>query len=317
MMQQWNKCGNKANQYRKILGKRMREHKDWIAAETLEKVAERKQRKAKINNSKTSGAKTEAHRLYTEANKEVKRSVKRDKKDFVERLAGQAEEAAGQRNLKELYDITRKLASTCRKDEQQVMDKTGQVTNQADQLNRWKEYFEVLLNQPSPDEPPEIPPAETPLRITTDRPSKQEIRKAILQLKNGKAPGSSEGIPPESIKVDIETSVDCLYRLFGKIWVQEEILEDWRHGHLFKLPKKGNLKDYKNWRGITLLSIPGKVFNRILLERMKTEVNRLLWEEQAGCGKERSCTDHIAILRVITEQSLEWNSPLYITFIDF
>ena len=50
---------------------------------------------------------------------------------------------------------------------------------------------------------------------------------------------------------------------------------------------------------------------------MKTEVDRLLREEQAGFRKERSCTDHIATLRVIIEQSLEWNSPLYITFLDF
>ena len=115
--------------------KRTSQHKDWISAETLGKAAERKQRKATVNNSKTRAAKTEAHRLYTEANKEVKRSVKRDKKDFVERLASQAEDASGHRNLKELYDITRKLAGTCRKDEQHVMDKTGQVlTNQADQL---------------------------------------------------------------------------------------------------------------------------------------------------------------------------------------
>ena len=71
-----------------------------------------------------------------ELNKVVKRSVKRDKKDFVERLAGQAEEAEEKRNLKELYDITRKLVGTRRKDEQQVTHKTGQLlTNQADQLN--------------------------------------------------------------------------------------------------------------------------------------------------------------------------------------
>ena len=84
--------------------------------------------------------------------------------------------------------------------------KTGQVlTNQADQLNRWKEYFEELLNRPSPVELPDIPPVETPLRINTDRPSIQEIRKAILQLKKGKAPGS-DGIPPEAIKADTETT---------------------------------------------------------------------------------------------------------------
>ena len=187
---------------------------------------------------------------------------------------------------------------------------------QADQLNRWKEYFEELVNRPSTDEPPDKPLTETPLRINTDSPSEQEIRRAILQLKNGKAPGP-DGIPPEAIKADTEISVDYLHWLFGKIWVEEEIPEDWRHGHLFKLPKKGNLKDNKNWRDITLLSIPGKVFNMILLVRMKTEVDRLLQEEQAGFQNDRSGTDHIATLRVINEQSLEWNSPLYITFIDF
>ena len=66
-----------------------------------------------------------------------------------------------------------------------------------------------------------------------------------------------------------------------------------------------------------LLLIPGKVFNRILMERMKTEVDRLLREEQAGFRKERSCTDHIATLRLIVGQSLEWNYLLYITFVDF
>ena len=161
----------------KILGKRTRQHKDWISAETLGKVAERKQRKATVKNSLTREDKTEAHRLYTDANKEVKH----DKKDFVERLAGQTEEAAGQRNLKELYDITGKLAGTRRKDEY-VMDKTGHVlTNQSNQLNRWKEYFEELLSRPSPDEPQDIPPTETPLRVNTDRPSKQEIRKALQE----------------------------------------------------------------------------------------------------------------------------------------
>ena len=50
---------------------------------------------------------------------------------------------------------------------------------------------------------------------------------------------------------------------------------------------------------------------------MKTEADRLLRDEQAVFRKEGSCTNHIAKLRVIIEQSLEWNSLLYITFVDF
>ena len=66
-----------------------------------------------------------------------------------------------------------------------------------------------------------------------------------------------------------------------------------------------------------MLSIPGKVFCRILLERMKYSVDEALRENQAGFRKGRSCTDHIATLRIILEQSEEWNSPLIMNFVDY
>ena len=65
------------------------------------------------------------------------------------------------------------------------------------------------------------------------------------------------------------------------------------------------------------MSIPGKVFNRIILERIKDSVDGKLREEQAGFRKNRSTTDQIATLRIIVEQSLEWNSSLIVNFIDY
>ena len=50
---------------------------------------------------------------------------------------------------------------------------------------------------------------------------------------------------------------------------------------------------------------------------MKLALDSLLRDEQASFHCERSCTDQIATLRIITEQSLEWNSGLYLAFIDF
>ena len=66
-----------------------------------------------------------------------------------------------------------------------------------------------------------------------------------------------------------------------------------------------------------LLSTPGKVLNRILLERMRASVDQHLRDHQAGFRKDRSCPDQVATLRIILEQSLEWKSSLYINFIDF
>ena len=43
----------------------------------------------------------------------------------------------------------------------------------------------------------------------------------------------------------------------------------------------------------------------------------LLKDMHAGFRKERSCTDQIVTLIIILEQSAEWNTPLYIKFVDF
>ena len=83
------------------------------------------------------------------------------------------------------------------------------------------------------------------------------------------------------------------------------------------MPKKGDLSNCANYRGITLLSVPGKVFSRILLNRIKDAVDPKLRDQQAGFRKDRSCTDQIATLRIILEQSQEWNSSLYINFLDY
>jgi hypothetical protein len=86
---------------------------------------------------------------------------------------------------------------------------------------------------------------------------------------------------------------------------------------IIKQPKKEDLSNCKNYRGITLLSVPGKVFNRILLEKMRDAVDVRLRDHQAGSRQDRSCTDQIATLRIIVEQSREWNSSLYVNFVDF
>ena len=42
-----------------------------------------------------------------------------------------------------------------------------------------------------------------------------------------------------------------------------------------------------------------------------------LRDQQAGFRKDRSCTDQLSTLRIILEQSAEWNSSIYISFIDY
>ena len=59
-----------------------------------------------------------------------------------------------------------------------------------------------------------------------------------------------------------------------------------------KADKKGDLSLCGNWRGIMLLSIPSKVFTRVILNRMKVAVDEALRDEQVGFRKDRSCINH-------------------------
>ena len=176
------------------------------------------------------------------------------------------------------------------------------------------ERVKETLNRHAPPAPPDIPPPSELLDVNNDSPSKADIAKAIKSLKSGKA-ASPDGIPPEALKVDIQTSM--LHPLLSKIWEQEKVPEDWKKRHLVKLPKNGNLSSCGNWRGIMLPSISGKVLTRIMLERLKTTLDKRLHDEQAGFRQDRSCADHSATMRIITEQSLEWQAPLYAVLVDF
>ena len=107
-----------------------------------------------------------------------------------------------------------------------------------------------------------------------------------------------------------------LYSIF-EIWEKEEIPAEWKEGYLIKIPKKGDLSRCDNYRGITLLSVPGKILNRIILERMKGKVDQILREQQAGFRQDRSCTDQVATQQIIVEQSIRWNSSLDVNFVDY
>ena len=63
--------------------------------------------KEETNVCKTRARKIELQNKYTEKNQEVKRSVRRDQKNYIDNLSYQAEETANKGNIKELFAITR------------------------------------------------------------------------------------------------------------------------------------------------------------------------------------------------------------------
>lgn len=65
------------------------------------------------------------------------------------------------------------------------------------------------------------------------------------------------------------------------------------------------------------MSVAAKLFNRLLLDRIRPHVEPMLRKNQAGFRRGRSTTDQISALRRIFEGAQEHQLPLVATFVDF
>ena len=185
------------------------------------------QLKNAINQTQDQQQKQDLLAQYWETNKQVKNSVRQDKRNFSNELTEEAETAAGKRDMKRLYEITRLLSGKNKIQSRPVKNKNGEIIT--DEKEERARSFHDILNRPPPLTPPEIPPAEHPLDVNTSPPSKAEVIKAIKILKAGKAAGP-DGVPPEALKVDVQTSTEMLHPLQMKIWRRGKYRRSGRKG---------------------------------------------------------------------------------------
>ena len=104
-----------------------------------------------------------------------------------------------------------------------------------------------------------------------------------------------------------------LHELFLCCWEQGKLPQDLRDTVIITLYKnKGVKSDCSNYRGITLLSIAGKILARLVPSIAADHIP----ESQCGFRAKRSTTDMVFSLRQLQEKCREQNKGLYITFVD-
>ena len=149
-------------------------------------------------------------------------------------------------------------------------------------------------------------------------PTVTETRKAIQHLSSGKAP-RTDAIPAEVYKTGGLPMAEKLTEFFKCMWRKEAIPQDFNDAsiiHLYK--RKGNPQVCDNHRGISLLSIAGKILAKNLLNRLNAHLDQagLIPESQCGFRKDRWIIDMIFTARQLQEKCQEQNVDLYMTFVD-
>ena len=134
-------------------------------------------------------------------------------------------------------------------------------------------------------------------------------------MKSGKACGP-DGIPAEIYKNGGPGLIQSLLDLFLMIWDKETLPADLKDANIVTIFKKGERTLCGNYRGISLLSISGKIFARILAKRLGSLAEERLPETQCGFRPGRGTVDMIFAARQIQEKCMEQQRELYMAFID-
>ena len=167
-------------------------------------------------------------------------------------------------------------------------------------LERWHEHFRSVLNVSSVfcDTTIDLMPV-LPLRESMGSPpSSEEIWEA------GRATGKNS-LLPELLKCCEADLLEYIHDLFVAVWEERKVPEEWRDALLVPVPKKGDLTQCDNWRGISLLDTMEKLFDKVLQRRLQEMAEGVLSDSQCGFRSGRGCVDLIFSARQLLEKTIE------------
>ena len=253
------------------------------------------------------------------ARSKVQQRARQCANDYWLQLCSQIQIAADTGNIKAMYDGIKQALGPTQKKTAPLKSATGEVIQDREQqMERWVEHYTELYASENVATEDALNAIECrPELEELDRePTIDELSEALDSLASGKAPGK-DGIPAEVLKCCKETLITELLEILCLCWSEGEVPQHMRDANVVTLYKnKGDRGDCNNYRGISLLSVVGKVFARVVLKRLQVLAEQVYPESQCGFRANRSTVDMIFSLNQLQEKCREQRQPLFIAFID-
>ena len=265
------------------LGPVSRKHRDWFHENDIQGLLEEKHQKHKAYRRNTSSVSSKT--AYLNLCKTVQTRLRDMQDSWLSKKADEIQSFADRKDMKKFFDALKTIYGPQSSGTTPILSAYG-TSLQTDKEAILSNTFETV--------------------------------KAINLLSSGKFPGS-DAIPAEIYKVGGPPGAKKLTELFHIMWRKEAIPQEFKDAtiiHLFK--RKGNPHICDNHRGISLLSVAGKILARVLWNRLNEHLERsgLVPESQCGFRKNRGTIDMIFTARQLQEKCQEQNVDLYMTFVD-
>ena len=114
-----------------------------------------------------------------------------------------------------------------------------------------------------------------------------------------------------------QRSSKTLHSIFTRVWEDEVVPEEWHQGIIIPLYKgKGSRSDCSNYIGIALLSVPGKLFAKVILSRIRPTLLAHRRPQQSGFTPGRSTCDRIVTLNNIAQRRQDYGHSTYAAYVD-
>ena len=258
----------------------------------------------------------ESRQRYVEAKREAKKVVRRAKnEEWIE--VGRELEADAQGRQKRFWSRLRSLGGSYRgRDEllRRVKDEEGMIIGDEEMVvDRWKRYFAGLYV--GEREELESRQARECLGEGIEEIELEEMVRELSKMKNGKSPGICN-IQVELLKAGGMSLVKWMQRVFNMVMKSGRAPKDWRRAVVIPVYKKGCKLTCSNYRGVSLLSVAGKWFGKVLNSKLRDCTEGRVLEEQGGFRAKRSCIDQVFTLRQVMEKAIEKRRELFVAFID-
>jgi hypothetical protein len=131
--------------------------------------------------------------------------------------------------------------------------------------------------------------------------SEEELKKAVFQMENNKAPGP-DGFPAKFYQIFWEVIKMDLLELFSFLHSGQLELFRLNFGEIILLPKVNEAERIQQYRPICLLNVSFKIFTKVATIRLNTVADHVVRPSQTAFMKGRNILDGFAILHEIVHE---------------
>ena len=260
--------------------------KPWISSKTLQLIDKR-------NALRREGRRPEE----VAANKEIRRSARKDRELFLNRMASEGSWTAI-RNLRCSHGVRK---------QGRLKDESGEVVDSDQRAETMARHLESIQWAVRPASAvPQRSSLGPDLPVFLGRVTSEEVFKAAKKLRWAKAVGS-DNIPGEcwrAVLLHGSGISNWAVEFCQRCWDEKAIPKLWHEARVVALYKKGDESLCNNYRPISLVQVGYKLFASILLERLlMAGCDNRLWPSQFGFRPRRGTADAVLVARRVIEDA--------------